>query len=102
MNVKDLVNKIDLNKYTINNTMNYYFYEIKINLILLHIYINLKKRYNNNLVLIHNKFNILVYLIKKFISKNYDIKLNILLNLVIYKFLKYITITDLQINTVLN
>ena len=30
MKVKDLVNKIDLNKYTINNTMNYYFYEIKI------------------------------------------------------------------------
>ena len=83
--------------------MNYYFCEIKINLILLHIFINLKKKYNNNLILIQDKFNIVVYLIKKYISKNYDVKLNILLNLVIYKFLKYIvTIKDLQINTVLN
>ena len=61
--------------------MNYYFYKIKMNLILLHIYINLKKKYNNNQILLKDKFNILVYLIKKFISKNYDIKLNILLNL---------------------
>ena len=83
--------------------MNYYFYEIKINLILLHIYVNLKKKYNNNLNLIQDKFNIIIHLIKKFISKNYDIKINILLNLVIYKFLKYIvTIKDSQINTVLN
>ena len=83
--------------------MNYHFYEIKINLILLHIYINLKKKYNNNLNLIQDKFNIIIHLIKNFISINYDIKINILLNLVIYKFLKYIvTIKDSQINTVLN
>ena len=82
--------------------MNYHFYEIKINLILFHIYINLKKRYNNQ-ILLKEKFNIIIHLIKKFISKNYDIKINILLNLVIYKFLKYIvTIKDSQINTVLN
>ena len=42
--------------------MNYHFYEIKINLILLHIYINLKKRYNNQ-ILLKEKFNIIVYLI---------------------------------------
>ena len=48
----------------------------------------------DNLILIKDKFNIIVYLIKKYISKNYDIKLNILLNLIIYKFLKYITIAD--------
>ena len=84
--------------------MNYYFYEIKINLILLHIYINLKKRYINNQSLIKDKFNIIVYLIKKYIHKHInDVKINILLNLVIYKFLKYIvTIKDSQINTVLN
>ena len=82
--------------------MNYYFYEIKINLILLHIYVNLKKKYSDNQILLKEKFNIIVHLIKKFISKNYDIKINILLNLIIYKFLKYITIKDLQINTVLN
>ena len=83
--------------------MNYYFCEIKINLILLHIYVNLKKKYNNNLNLIQDKFNIIIHLIKKFISKNYDIKINILLNLVIYKFIKYIvTIKDSQTNTVLN
>ena len=82
--------------------MNYYFYEIKLNLILINIYVNLKKKYNNNQILLKDKFNMFVYLIKKFISKNYDIKLNILLNLVIYKFLKYIvTIKDSQINTVL-
>ena len=77
--------------------MNYHFYEIKINLILLHIYINLKKKYNNNQILLKEKFNIIVYLIK-----NYDVKINILLNLIIYKFLKYITITDSQTNTVLS
>ena len=83
--------------------MNYYFYEIKINLILLHIYINLKKKYSDNQILLKEKFNIIVYLIKNFIFKNYDIKIKILLNLVIYKFLKYIvTIKDSQINTVLN
>ena len=83
--------------------MNYYYYEIKMNLILLHIYINLKKKYNDSLILIQNKFNIIVYLIKKFISKNFDIQINILLNLIIHKFLKYIiTIKDSQINTVLN
>ena len=82
--------------------MNYYFYEIKINLILLHIYVNLKKKYSDNQILLKEKFNIIVHLIKTFISKNYDIKINILLNLIIYKFLKYITIKDLQINTVLN
>ena len=82
--------------------MDYYFYKIKMNLILLHIYVNLKKRYNNNQILLKDKFNILVYLIKKFISKNYDIKINILLNLVIYKFLKYITITDSHSDIVLN
>ena len=83
--------------------MNYHFYEIKINLILLHIYINLKKKYNNNLNLIQDKFNIIIHLIKNFISINYDIKINILLNLVIYKFLKYIvTIKDSQINIVSN
>ena len=81
--------------------MNYHFYKIKMNLILLHIYVNLKKRYNNQISL-KDKFNIIVNLIKIFISKNYDIKINILLNLVIYKFLKYITITNSQINTVLN
>ena len=69
--------------------MNYYFYEIKINLILLHIYINLKKIYNDNQILLKDKFNILVYLIKQYIHKhNNDVKINILLNLVIYKFLK--------------
>ena len=83
--------------------MNYYYYEIKMNLILLHIYINLKKKYNDNLILIQNKFNIIVYLIKRFISKNFDIQINILLNLIIHRFLKYIiTIKDSQINTVLN
>ena len=81
--------------------MNYYFYEIKLNFILLHIYVNLKKKYNNQ-ILLKDKFNIIVYLIKKYISKNYGVKLNILLNLIIYKFLKYITITDSQINTVLS
>ena len=84
--------------------MNYYFYEIKINLILLHIYINLKKKYNDNLILTQDKFNLIVHLIKKYIHKhNNDVKINILLNLVIYKFLKYIvTIEDLQLKTVLN
>ena len=83
--------------------MNYHFYEIKINLILLHIYINLKKKYNDNQILLKEKFNIIVYLIKKYIHKhNNNVKINILLNLVIYKFLKYITIKDSQINTVLN
>ena len=82
--------------------MNYHFYEIKLNLILIHVFINLKKIYNDNQILLKEKFNIIVYLIKKFISKNYDIKINILLNLVIYKFLKYVTIKDSQINTVLN
>ena len=83
--------------------MNYYFYKIKMNLILLHIYVNLKKKYSDNQILLKEKFNIIIHLIKKFISKNYDIKINILLNLVIYKFLKYIvTIKDSQINTVLN
>ena len=81
--------------------MNYYFYEIKLNFILLHIYVNLKKKYNNQ-ILLKDKFNIIVYLIKKYISKNYGVKLNILLNLIIYKFSKYITITDSQINTVLS
>ena len=83
--------------------MNYYFYEIKLNLILINVYVNLKKKYSDNLILIKDKFNLIVHLIKKYISKNYDIKINILLNLVIYKFLKYIvTIKDSQINTVLN
>ena len=81
--------------------MNYHYYEIKLNLILIHIYVNLKKKYNNQ-ILLKDKFNIIVYLIKKYISKNYGVKLNILLNLIIYKFLKYITITDSQINTVLS
>ena len=98
-----MVNKIDLNKYTINNTMNYYFYEIKINLILLHIYINLKKRYNNNQSLLKDKFNIIVHLIKRYIHNHFDdVKINILLNLVIYKFLKYITITNSHSDIVLN
>ena len=82
--------------------MDYYFYKIKMNLILLHIYVNLKKKYSDNQILLKEKFNIIIHLIKNFISKNYDIKINILLNLIIYKFLKYITIKDLQINTVLN
>ena len=83
--------------------MNYYFYEIKINLILLHIYFNLKRKYSDNLNLIQDKFNLIVHLIKKYIHKHTnDVKINILLNLVIYKFLKYITIKDSQINTVLN
>ena len=83
--------------------MNYYFYEIKINLILLHIYINLKKKYNNNLNLIQDKFNLIVHLIKKYIHKHTnDVKINILLNLVIYKFLKYITITNSHSDIVLN
>ena len=83
--------------------MNYYFYEIKINLILLHIYINLKKKYNDNQILLKEKFNIIVYLIKKYIHKhNNDVKINILLNLVIYKFLKYITITNSHSDIVLN
>ena len=82
--------------------MNYYYYEIKMNLILLHIYVNLKKKYNNQ-ILVKEKFNIIVYLIKKFISKNFDIQINILLNLIIHKFLQYIiTIKDSQINTALN
>ena len=81
--------------------MNYHFYKIKMNLILLHIYVNLKKRYNNQISL-KDKFNIIVNLIKIFISKNYDIKINILLNLIIYKFLKYITIEDSHSDTVLN
>ena len=83
--------------------MDYYFYKIKMNLILLHIYVNLKKRYNNNQILLKDKFNILVYLIKKYIHKHInDVKINILLNLVIYKFLKYITITDSHSDIVLN
>ena len=83
--------------------MNYYYYEIKLNLILIHIYVNLKKKYNDNLVLIKEKFNIIVFLIKKYIHKhNNDVKINILLHLVIYKFLKHITITDSQTKTVLN
>ena len=83
--------------------MNYYFYKIKLNLILIHIYVNLKKKYNNNQILLKEKFNIIVYLIKKYIHKHInDIKITILLNLIIHKFLKYITITDSQINTVLN
>ena len=53
--------------------------------------------------LIQDKFNLIVHLIKKYIHKHTnDVKINILLNLVIYKFLKYITIKDSQINTVLN
>ena len=69
--------------------MNYYYYEIKMNLILLHIYVNLKKKYNDNLVLIQDKFNLIVHLIKKYIHKHTnDVKINILLNLVIYKFNK--------------
>ena len=83
--------------------MNYYYYEIKLNLILIHIYVNLKKKNNDNLVLIKEKFNIIVFLIKKYIHKHKnDVKINILLHLVIYKFLKYITITDSQTKTVLN
>ena len=83
--------------------MDYYFYKIKMNLILLHIYVNLKKKYSDNQILLKEKFNIIVYLIKKYIHKHInDVKINILLNLVIYKFLKYITIKDSQINTVLN
>ena len=83
--------------------MNYYFYKIKMNLILLHIYINLKKKYNNNQILLKDKFNIVVYLIKNYISKNFDIHINILLNLIIHKFLKYIvTIKDSHSDTVLN
>ena len=81
--------------------MNYYYYEIKINLILLHIYVNLKKRYNNQ-ILLKDKFNIIVNLIKIFISKNFDIKINILLNLIIHKFLQYITITNSHSDTALN
>ena len=69
----------------------------------MHIYVNLKKRYNNNQILLKDKFNIIVHLIKRYIHKHInDVKINILLNLVIYKFLKYITIKDSQINTVLN
>ena len=68
--------------------MNYYFYKIKMNLILLHIYVNLKNKYNDNQILLKEKFNIIVYLIKKYIHKhNNNVKINILLNLVIYKFL---------------
>ena len=82
--------------------MNYHYYEIKLNLILIHIYVNLKKKYNNQ-ILLKEKFNIIVYLIKKFISKNFDIQINILLNLIIHKFLQYIiTIKDSQIKTALN
>ena len=82
--------------------MNYHYYEIKLNLILIHIYVNLKKKYNNQ-ILLKEKFNIVVYLIKKFISKNFDIQINILLNLIIHKFLQYIiTIKDSQIKTALN
>ena len=82
--------------------MNYYFYEIKMNLILLHIYVNFKKKYNNQ-ILLKDKFNILVYLIKKYIHKHInDVKINILLNLIIHKFLKYITITNSHSDTVLN
>ena len=59
--------------------------------------------YNNNQILLKEKFNIIVYLIKKYIHKHInDIKITILLNLIIHKFLKYITITDSQINTVSN
>ena len=83
--------------------MDYKFYEIKINLILIHIFFNLKKRYNDNLILIKEKFNLIVHLIRKYINKHYDdIKINIFLNLIIYKFLKYITITNSQLNTALN
>ena len=83
--------------------MNYYFYKIKMNLILLHIYVNLKKKYSDKQILLKEKFNIIVHLIKKYIHIHINnVKIHILLNLVIYKFLKYITITDSQINTVLN
>ena len=83
--------------------MNYHFYEIKLNLILIHIYVNLKKKYSVNLNLIQDKFNLIVHLIKKYIHKHTnDVKINILLNLVIYKFLKYITIKDSHSDTVLN
>ena len=83
--------------------MNYQFYKIKMNLILLHIYINLKKKYNNNQILLKEKFNIIVYLIKKYFHKHInDIKITILLNLIIHKFLKYITITDSHSDIVLN
>ena len=83
--------------------MNYYFYKIKINLILLHIYVNLKKKYSDNQILLKEKFNIIVHLIKKYIHKHInDVKINILLNLVIYKFLKYITITNSHSDIVLN
>ena len=82
--------------------MNYHFYEIKLNLILIHIYVNLKKKYNNQ-ILLKEKFNIIVYLIKKYIHKHInDIKITILLNLIIHKFLKYITITDSHSDIVLN
>ena len=83
--------------------MNYYFYKIKMNLILLHIYVNLKKKYSDNQILLKEKFNIIVHLIKKYIHKHINnVKINILLNLVIYRFIKYITIKDSQTNTVLN
>ena len=48
------------------------------------------------------KLYIVVYSIKTYISKNYDIKINVLLNLVIYKFLKYITITNSIVNGILD
>ena len=82
--------------------MNYYFYEIKLNLILLHIYVNLKKKYNNNHILLKDKFNIIIYLIKTYIFKNCGVKINILLNLIIYKFFKYITIKDSHSNIASN
>ena len=61
--------------------MNYYFYEIKMNLILLHIYVNFKKKYNNQ-ILLKDKFNILVYLIKKYIHKHiYFYIINMFMNI---------------------
>ena len=59
--------------------------------------------YNNNQILLKEKFNIIVYLIKKYIHKHInDIKISILLNLIIYNFLKYITITNSNSDIVLN
>ena len=57
------------------------------------IYLNLKKKYNNNHNLIKKNLNFIIYSIKNNFRNN-EIKENILRNLVIYKFLQDISVLE--------
>lgn len=71
--------------------MNYYILEKRLILFLLNIYINLLNKYDNNNILVNKYFDYYIYLIKK-IFNNQNIKINILINLIIYKFVKNISV----------